>query len=345
MPDNKYNPNSQLISDFTRDSDVKRAIQSHGIYDRIDMKWDKYFSRRGVLDPYNSLMGCKEFVFITKPDLCIFQKTENTYEVSKAISNNGTVTNAFFEDAVTRYRNVALQLQYSKSRNDGPFMNILTNALTSSLDIPGISANTIETAANIMGTKIVYRGTSYKSDEDLSFSLEFEENKYLDIYMLFKIYDEYEKMKWDGRLNLSADGCDTWINYILNRVLHDQMTIYKFIVAEDGYRILYWARLTGCFPTSVPRDAFSDVSLDSGQQKMVVQWTGHFVRDMDPIILLQFNQLVEPTLRKCREELPLFNINDLAMESRWARIPFVEIKQETTAKRGLAYQYYLKWFV
>lgn len=324
---------------------VKKLIQSHGIYDRLSVGWDSKFSRRPVIDPYNSLLGCREYVFITKPDLCIFSTSNRSYTLSKAITNNDTATVPFFRDVIERYRDVALQLQYSKSMEKGPFMNILSNTLTSSVDIPGISANVIETSSNIMGTKISYRGTSYKSDEDLSFNLEFEDNKYLDIYMLFKIYDEYEKLKWEGKINYSADGCERWKDYILNKVLHDQMSIFKFIVADDGYRILHWSKITGCFPTSVPRDAFSDVAIDQGQQKISTQWTGQFVRDMDPITLAQFNQISMTTMNYITNPiyLPLYNTEQSAIESEWARIPVIEFEKSQSKSRYSATQYYLRW--
>ena len=63
--------------------------------------------------------------------------------------------------------------------------------------------------------------------------------------------------------------------------------------------------MTGCIPTSVPRDAFSDME-NCVQQKLTVQWKCHFVRDMDPIILYHFNNLVSPYI-KGRQDVIIFN--------------------------------------
>ena len=279
------------VSKSSNDKEIAQLVQSNGIYNKYDMDWTRTFSRRAVIDPNNALTTTKEYIFITKPDLPIASVVAgSTIKPSSIIGKS----NMFFNDAINRYPDMVRQLESYISSNDGPFMNALSNTVVSNLDIPGISAEHIESAANIMGTKITYRGTSYKSDQEFDFSLEFEDTKYLDIYMLFKMYDEYEKLKWNGALNFESNTNEGmhWRNYIFNKVLHDQMSIYKFIVAEDGYRIVYWARITGCYPISVPRDAFSDMSSNSGGQKITINWKGHFVRDMDPVILRQFNSLV-----------------------------------------------------
>jgi hypothetical protein len=250
--------------------------------------------------------------------------------------------NPFFLDAIKRYHPVAKQLQSSVSTNDGPFMTMLSNSLTSTLDLPGISADTIETGGNIMGTRINYRGTSYKSDQDFDFNLEFEDTKYLDIYMLFKMYDEYEKLKWNGALEFNEIHSSRWVNYIVNKVLHDQVTMYKFVVGEDGSRIIYWARITGCIPTSIPRDAFSDMN-NSGGQKLTVGWKGHFVRDMDPVIINHFNLLVKNKVSG-KTDLPLFNMDTHAMDGRWSSTPYIEIR-DANSKHGTKKDYFLKWKV
>jgi len=321
---------------------ISNLILSHGIVDRYNMDWTHKFSRFGVLDPFNTLTNTREYLFFTKPDLCLLttqikNATNSAYwPLTKVLSNN-----AFFVDAINRYRDMAEQLQ-SSYKQDYPFMNVLSNSVTSTLDLPGLSAENIESAGNVMGTKINYRGTSYKSDEDFDFNLEFEDTKRLDIYMLFKMYDEYEKLKWNGAIDFVNAETDRWKNYILNRVLHDQFSIYKIVVGEDGYRIVYFARITGCYPTSIPRDAFSDMNrISEAGQKLTVGFKGHFVRDMDPIILSQFNKLSlaykKGTLKGTKES-PLFDTTIHAINGEWPRTPYIHT-QVINGRR----EYFLRW--
>lgn len=326
--------NKPSLSFDTSSSDISPLLRSNAIFDRFENDWYNKFSRFGVIDPYNALTTTREYIFFTKPDLCLMN---DDYKISNVVSFS-----PFFIDAINRYNNVARQLQSSVGSADLPFMAMLSNAITSSVDLPGLSSDMVEGPSNVVGTKISYRGTSLKSDESHDFNIEFEDTKYLDVYMLFKMYDEYEKLKWGGFLDFTKASSSRWTNYILDKVLHDQISIYKFVVAEDGYRIVYYARITGCSPTSVPREAFSDMN-NSEPQKLTVGWRGHFVRDMDPIILAQFNSLVKSRVLSSTRDLPLYNTNIHAMEGEWAVTPFIETRDVVDSKHGNHREYFLRW--
>ncbi len=320
--------------------DVKKLIQSNAIYDRYEMDWYNRFTRFGVIDPYNSLINAKEYIFITRPDLPLF--TVGGYAKNPCISVSSMLT-----DAVDRYPEVAKQLQLSADRTyTSKFINILSNSVTSSLAIPGLAAESIETGRNVMGTKISYRSSSIKSDEDCSFDLEFEDTKNLDVYMLFKMYDEYEQLKWNGLIDYSnTGGSEKWINYVKNKVLHDQMSIYKIVVAEDGYRIIYWARITGCYPDNIPRDAVSNLAENSGGLKFSVGWKGHFVRDMDPVILYHFNKIALSGASSMTD-IPLYDRDNLHMNGAWPKMPYIFSidKGATKNSTNTRKEYYLRWY-
>ena len=69
------------------------------------------------------------------------------------------------------------------------------------------------------------------------------------------------------------------------------MGVYKFIVAEDMETIIYYAYLWGLFPTSCPREAFSDPNFSDGLT-FSVNFEAAFIEDMNPTILYQFNKLM-----------------------------------------------------
>lgn len=333
-----YYDNNEDIKFDESSNDIQRLIHSNGIYDKYRMKFTSRFTRIPIIDPYNVLTNTKEYIFATKPDLWIF----NPGDIMSL--NPSLEKNSFFVDAVDRYRSIAAQLQGSLNVGGTPFMPIISNCVTSSLDVPGLDSDLIETGKNIMGTSIKYRSTSVRSDEDHSFNLEFEDTKYLDVYMLFKMYDEYEKLKWEGGIDFTANGCDRWQNYIINKVLHDQFTFYKFVVAEDGMRIVYYASITGCTISNVPRDAFSDMSNNKDGQKLTVGFKGHFVRDMDPIIIRQFNSIAHQTSGfTLFNDMSLYDTNDFAINGDWALSPYVATEVVCDQKHGVHREYYLKW--
>ena len=275
-------------------ADMQAVKLAYNLVNRYDSKtnWYTKFSRFGMIDAHNAMTPTREYLFFTRPDLHLTDKSKSgKFQLAEWINN----TSSYLKDVVNRYPYVAQQLEISDTRSTTglgkyPFAPLLSNALApdSFLEMPDLSSETIDTAANVYGTKMFYRGSSMKSDEEFDFSLEFIDSKYLDIYTYFKIYDEYERCKWLGQVDNTIS---PWSGYAENRVLHDAFSIYKFVVADDGMTLVYWARITGVIPTSVPRSALSDMSNNAEGQKISVSFKGHFVRDMDPRIIYDFNKL------------------------------------------------------
>lgn len=316
-------------------SDVNDLILANNIVDRYNMDWYNKFNRFGMIDPYNPFLGSKEYIFFTKPDL-------NILSLSGSGLSRSLKGNPLFEFAREAYPNVLAQLQSSYRPGGVKLIPMLSNAVSSPLDMPSISSDGVETSANVYGTKITYRGNSMKSDENFSFSIEFEDTRYSEIYMFFKLYDEYERLKWLGYLNPEPGGPEErWINYTLNKILHDQISIFKFIVAEDGCTLLYWAEITGCFPEGVPRDAWSDLSSTLGYMKLTTSWHGHFVTDMNPMVLQHFNHLVKSA--SGNPILPLYNTDIQAPDGRWASCPYIQRVNNVKSIKGQMRPYQFVW--
>jgi hypothetical protein len=227
-------------------------------------------------------------------------------------------------------------------------MCLLSNTVNSGLSLPDLESDgDQESASNIHGTKISYRGTSYGSDQDLSFSLEFIDNKYLEVYMLFKIYDEYERVKNNGLIELdqSDSDDDRWINYTIHKVLHDQFSIYKIVVGEDGMTIIYYAKVTGVYPTGAPRSSFSEMGQSQDGQRIAVDFKGQFVKDMDPVILREFNKVASNFGYSSYEDLPLMNSDTGHFDGTFSAMPYIEMAnpdaQATQAGKRMVYR--LRW--
>lgn len=314
----------------TTDSSFSKILNSSGIYDRRTFDWFNKFNRFGYMDPYNILQNTREYIFFTKPDLHIFNAS-NAYQLNEELTNN-----PIFVDAMDRYKDILMQLQYSVNSPRNAFVNILTNTVKSSLDLPSINTNDVNTSENIYGTFMSYRRSSLTSDDQHEFSLEFEDDKYLNIYMWFRLYDEYCKLKDLGMVSPPNK------NYIINKILHDQMAVFKIIVGEDGETIIYWCKLWGVYPKNVPREAFSDLS-GNNSLRMSVTFKSQFVEDMTPTILGGLNTITLDngrTIPQSSDILPLYNREIGMMEGDWAGVPFV-VRDTNVTKSNAVYK--LKW--
>lgn len=332
-------------------SDLNEVLWANSIYNRQDIEWYNKFNRFGALDPYNALSGCREYLFFTKPDLHLVE--------SKSTNLNPELINQpYFQELKDRYPSVITQLQKSNGYSKGdrtPFMAILSNAVKNTLEMPSVSANTVDTPSTIYGTSYNYRGWGFSSDEKVEFSLEFEDSKYLEIYNLVKAYEEYERLKHIGLVtppnidNAPVSNNVSFNYYVRNKILHDQFSIYKFIVEDDGETLVYYAKLWGVFFKNVPRDAFSDLKVDGGLT-YAVDFEAAFIDDMNPTILSDFNTIVSPYVDRYKNNLPIYNTAKNMIDGRWACIPLISkvLKNKNKTWNGpndMQYAYKLKWRV
>lgn len=316
------------------DGELIRSYWAAGLYRRQDMSMIDAFHRFPRIDPFRAMPTNREYAFFVKPNLHIFQ--DNGYTLNEELN-----TCPFFTDLMDRgYAPILRQLQANVDYSH-PFINILTNRKISNIDVPTIQAEDIETGQNFYGTRIKYRRGTERSDEECDFSVEFEDTKYLEIYLLFKAFDEYEKRKWYGLVTPPDE------SYIQNKVLHDQIAVYKFVVGEDGETLIYWAKYIGVYPVVIPRDIFSDIPQD-GHLKITIQFRSMFIEDMMPNIFEDFNELSRAMYsRGDLYEMPLWDQDIMAVDGRNVYIPRVRkfTPTETIAETDAEYSVYkLKWY-
>lgn len=288
------------------EEDFSDTLNANGLYTRNQIDRFNRFSRFGFFDPYNTHTLSREYIFFTKPDLHLFDGKDLNPEISSI---------PFFSEAFKNHKDSMIQLQSSAYfTTGGPFCNLLTNSVVSTLDLDDISIETVETAANTNATKLEYPMATLQGN-NTSFNLEFEDTKYLDVYMFFRIWYEYELQKQGGMVSPPD------IKYTINKVLHNQMGCYKFIVGEDSETIIHYSKLWGVFPTSVPRSVFGDLA--DGPIKFSVGFKAQFIEDMDPMILSDFNKVVEPTKNRYNKDMPVYNIDKDLINGKWCHIPYI----------------------
>lgn len=316
-----------------KNEDMKNILASNLIFPENSIDEFNTFNRFGYLNPTIASTANREYLFFTKPDLNIFDGNSYSSPLASGLGNSPLFSNAY-----DRYKTILGQLQYSATPLNGfstPFNCILSNYVKSRLELPNISAEIIQTSSNIYGTNISYRSHSLKSDNGFDFNLTFSDSKNLEIYMMVKLYDEYIRMMKLGRVAPKK-------KYIINNILSDQFSIYKFVVSDDGETIIYWAKVTGVFFTDVPRGDFSEAPQDGF--KYSLSFHGQFVDDMKPEIFTDFN-MVSPGATN-GNYLDIYNSSLGIVDNSWAKYPVV-VKYKSN-KRGSAgvgnnIIYKLKW--
>lgn len=335
----KHNKISSKTAKNIESSFYKSLMHYNGLYERNEINlFDKVY-RFGLFNPYGAITQTKEFLFFTKPDLHIYQMNDNTGILTGKL-NSGLINNPFWEDLVKYRKNIVKTLQYSYGNNKSvkdPFNHLLQNQVNSNLEIPGLNAETIETASNSYGVNLSYRGSSESSDDNLEFSLEFKDTKWLDVYFYFKAYEEYETLKHHGVIR-------PYKKYIIDKVLHDQFAIYKFLVDDDMETILYYGKYYGVMPTSLPRDVFSNTNFDNGLSYSI-NFKAAFYEDMRPEILYDFNALSRSFYNSLPYRVDIYNNILDRVDNRPARAALIE-KDTSRISKAISptgFTYKLRW--
>lgn len=264
------------------------------------------FARYGLLDPYNAIHGVREYLFFTKPDLHIFD-TKSTFKLYEPLSKSD-----FFSHALASNPESLLSLQQTfntTNRSAYPnqfnpaslYMPILTNQVASSLELPDIVATETGNNTNLYQITTTYRDSSEISDNQFEFTLEFLDTKYLDVYMLFKAYDEFCREEFRRQIR------PTKYSYIEDMVNSKQFSIFK-IVVDDLDNILYYGKVIGVYPLNVPRSSLSNI--ESGPLRLNISFKGQFVQDSRPIFLKEINNLTAVSLNIKPATLDLAMGND-----------------------------------
>lgn len=316
------------------DSSIYSSVyHSHNMFHRNEIDLFNKTYRFGVFNPWEAATETKEFLFFTKPDLNIYARDQDNGQLlGGPVLIDELQPYAYWKDLIASKKRIINQLQLSANPIDN-FNHLLQNQVISNLEIPGLTAETIETPTNMYGVGFSYRGSSEASDDSFDFSLEFKDTKWLDVYYFFKTYEEYETLKHHGTIA-------PYRKYIENKVIHDQFSIYKFLVDEDMESIIYYSKFTGVMPKSLPRDVFSNAKFDNGISYSV-DFRAAFFDDMKPEILNDFNYISAPYYTTLPYQIHVYNQVFGRVDGRPAQSAIVV--KENSLYSPNKYVYKLKW--
>lgn len=319
---------------YNLDSDAYTSLlHSNQMFSRSEIDLFNKTYRFGLLNPYGAISNAREFLFFTKPDLNIYARDDETGILQGGPILNPSLQNyAYWRDLAKTKGRIIQALQLSADPKDN-FNHLLQNQVISNLEIPGLTAESIDTPTNMYGVGFSYRGSSEASDDNPEFSLEFKDTKWLDVYYYFKSYEEYQTLKHHGTIR-------PWKKYIENKILHDQISIYKFLVGEDMESIIYYGKYYGVIPMTLPRDVFSSGTFDQGISYSI-NFKAAFFEDMKPEIIGDFNALSESYYNSLPYQIDVYNDVFNRVDNRPAKAAYI-VKEESKYSPN-KYVLKLKW--
>lgn len=315
------------------DDIIESQMHNAGLFKRSEIDLFNKRYRFGILNPSENITSAREYLFFTKPDLNIYPRSNlnNSGTPDRSNLNGYLRSQAYWRELAIRFPQIIECLQESITLN--PFNHLLANAVESHLEIPSLQSDMIDTPTNTYGVGYSYHGSSEASDDGFDFSLEFKDTKYLPVYHFFRAYEEYQTFKHHGLI-------EPWHQYIIQKVLYDHYSIYKFLVDEDGETIIYYAKLYGVKSKSLPRDTFADNVFDNGIS-YTIDFNAAFFEDMKPHILDEFNRIAKPYCDTLDYHIDIYNHIYGQTDNRPAQGAYIAKVKSEVAPGG--YVYKLLW--
>lgn len=321
---------------YSDNSYFKSAMHYNKLFSKSETDLMNKTYRFGIMNQSSELTETREYLFFTKPDLNIFKRDDVTGVVDTSSLNDYLATVPYWQSMFKYHKHIlyALQSSAENGRNSSidPFNHLLQNMANSNLEIPALSGTSVDTATNIYGVNYTYKGSSEASDDSLDTSIEFRDNKDLDVYWFFRSYEEYENLKYRGVIR-------PYKKYIEKKILHDQFAIYKFLVDMDMETIIYYGKYYGVYPNNLPRDVFSTASFDNGIS-YTIDFKTAFYEDMKPEILYDFDYISKDIYKKCKYQVPVYNNHIGRVDGRAVRAAYIN---SVTNEAGNKIKYKLKW--
>ena len=283
--------------------------------------WFVNFNRYRLTHPDYHLHSSRAYVFMTRPDLNIFDMSGTG--VNPSIKQ--TQDAAFFYQAVKRHSAISMSLTRMFS-GQHDFIPIITNAVKS-LDIQDTSIKTLEHGETFTGWKVVYGLNSNESQTAGTISMNFTDDNMLSISYLHYIWVKYINAVSRGYFAPHRD-------YIRNGILDYASSLYYILTDATGVNIIYWCKYYGLFPTNYPSSAFSfNENSPVKVPDIQIQYAYAFKEDMNPLALAEFNR---NSSGNAFSYVPVYNNDTFKCNSTRVGAPFI-----STEDGG--YTYKLRW--
>ena len=326
---------SGFSNDIQTGSFEEKAMNSYNLFTKKQIDENRFnkFCRFGLIDPYHAHMFTREYLFFTKPDLHIFDRDSNNM---LQLNTNLSKSDYFAGAVLTNRRSLEeLQQTYFVGGQSRPLWNtLLSNQVSSKLDLPNISADMTEHNANLYGIKQSFRDSSRAQEYGYDFNLEFKDTNNLDVYHFFKALNEYCNLEYEMDLPPHA-------KHIQYCTRYKEFSIYK-IVVNDVNRIVYYAKHIGVTCKGMPMDAMVDFE---GVETFSIPMHTFHVVELKPYILNEINMI---TTKQCGDTkssdlIKTYNPETNSTNTEWGTAPFITSEEANNASMYPEYHFYLNW--
>lgn len=235
-----------------------------------------YFNPYRLKEDVEPFMGGLPIIFITTPDMNIFENNKVISELKTAepVFTEGEV----FDSELLKY------LEYSSGGTDSPWIKFLTNRFKS-IPLKDLNMRTKEEFETYYGWKQILPGPNTDSfSADSSLSINYSESKDLEVLKF-----HYYWMKYIECVRYGLHSPKSSIRR--RRTIDYTSSLYFFLLDMDMSKILYFTKYTGIYPTNVPLSSISGDLTNRGPMDVSITYAYQYKEEMNPSIIFDFNSV------------------------------------------------------
>lgn len=243
-----------------------------------------YFNRYRHIYHGDEIKSGKKYCFIVKPDL----------NIPEAINKDPYFANLYTTrpHILQCLTHVNLNSVMKGDVTSGPtennhFISFLTDR-TMSFALPDFNVQEYKLDQPFTNFSTSYAGNSNEIRTNQSTQVQFRDTVNLDVLTLFDAWIKYEDLVSYGVVAPYYDYATAAMTYGVP-IIDYATSIYEIITRPDGTEILYWAKFTGLFPTTVPHSNYQYSWQDEIDNEIEIQFSGGLPETLNPRILADFN--------------------------------------------------------
>lgn len=258
---------------------VKKNLNILNNVEGSKLSYDLFKNYNRFKIPFTDEVLSKTFshVFFTRPDLNLIEyKGNDSVVLAKQVENDAT-----FYYLYKTNKNILTSLtQMHSSTHD---FNLFLSSMARSFEVSDEYIKTTEHGETFTGYKMQYGKHIIESRTAGTFSVNYEDNKHLEIYKCHKAWVEYISKVYRGELTTKRE-------YITSKTLDYACSVYFIITAADNETVLFWTKYYGVFPTNIPSSVTSWGKGDSmNVPEYSISYAYAYKEDFSPLTLAEFN--------------------------------------------------------
>jgi len=266
------------------------------------------------------------FSFITRPKLNLTTTNIRQDRIMSLLDTLDPQTTAF---AIRASLDTNLVREYNLStsnsqffNNLNPFIPILTNRLVTLNGWPDPTIDVETTDGGYFSESITIPKGHDQLTKNYDISATFNDVQGSPILTTMLMWTRYLALITRGVMMQYMEDIEA-------RRMGFTSSIYRFILDPSNRYITKWAKATGCFPRSVPLGAYfnydvKSASIESSMNLAIPFSAGGKIEYFDPIILREFNMLVE---RRCGNIKDWKNArDDERIKLNFKCLPYIDVE-------------------